>query len=356
LTPEQSDAALPQFRKASIFHQSAWVHVLAQTYGYKPLFLAQVKAGEAGGSKAASILLDPAASARPPTTALLPLLEINSALTGRRGVSLPFTDACEPLGRDLEDIRRLVTAAVEWAHAHSWRRLELRGGSEAFPELPPATTFYGHTLDLTPSESDLLKQTDSAVRRAIRKAEQSGVTVEFSSSPEAVETFYRLLAYTRRRHGVPPQPFTFFHNLQRRILAPGQGTIATATFNGQPIASALYLFAGQSVIYKYGASDERHQQVRANNLVMWRAISTFARQGYTTLDFGRTSLDNPGLRSFKLSWGTRETTEHYLLYDCKTRRWITTPDRSTGWHTRFFQRLPLPLSRLIGSLLYRHIG
>jgi len=310
-----------------------------------------------------------AASARPPTTqtsdlsyrecgssALLPVLEITSALTGRRGVSLPFTDSCEPLGQTPDDIRSLVTAAVDLAHRRHWRRLELRGGAHVFPERPPATTFYGHTLDLTPSESVLLKQTDSAVRRAIRKAEQAGVTVEFSTSLESVETFYRLLAYTRRRHGVPPQPFAFFRNLQQRILAPGQGTIAIARLNGQPIASALYLFAGKSVIYKYGASDERHQQVRANNLVMWRAISTFARQGFTALDFGRTSLDNPGLRTFKLSWGTRETPEHYLLYDCKTRRWITTPDRSTSWHTPVFQRLPLPLSRLLGNLLYRHIG
>jgi len=394
LTPEQWDSALRSFPRASLFHSTPWIQLLAETYRYTPHYLAlgirpRTEGGEGktedrgqkdgsrnsepqscGLSEAtynkpsavsppSTVIFNPAASTRPPTsgaTALLPLLEINSALTGRRGVSLPFTDSCEPLGQSPDDIRALVAAAIDLAHRRRWKRLELRGGSEAFPDLPPATTFHGHTLDLTPSESVLLQQTDSAVRRAIRKAEQSGVTVEFSSSPEAVETFYRLLAYTRRRHGVPPQPFTFFRNLQQRILAPGQGTIALATLAGQPIASALYLFAGKSVIYKYGASDERHQQVRANNLVMWRAISTFAAQGFTSLDFGRTSLDNPGLRAFKLSWGTRESEEHYLLYDCKTRRWTTTPDRSTGWHTPVFQRLPLRLSRLLGSILYRHIG
>ena len=39
------------------------------------------------------------------------------------------------------------------------------------------------------------------------------------------------------------------------------------------------------MIYKYGASDERHQNLRANNRVMWEAIRRHAADGFAILDF-----------------------------------------------------------------------
>ena len=39
---------------------------------------------------------------------LLPLMEVDSWLTGRRGISLPFTDECEPLYPDAESFKNLL--------------------------------------------------------------------------------------------------------------------------------------------------------------------------------------------------------------------------------------------------------
>lgn len=283
-------------------------------------------------------------------------MEISSLLTGRRGVSLPFTDDCEPLARSPEAARALLHATLALARTRKWRKIEFRGGSELLPDATPATTFYSHHLELKPCETTLAKGLDSSVRRAIRKAEQAGVTVEFSNQPAAIESFYQLLTLTRRRHGLPPQPFHFFSGLQQHLLATGRGTVALARLRGEAIAGAVYLFSGQTVLYKYGASDERHQQVRGNNLVMWRALTSFAQQGYTRLDFGRTSLENEGLRAFKLSWGSSERVSHYLVHELATQRWTQAPDRAAGWHTSVFRQLPLPIARLVGNLIYRHLG
>jgi lipid II:glycine glycyltransferase (peptidoglycan interpeptide bridge formation enzyme) len=123
-----------------------------------------------------------------------------------------------------------------------------------------------------------------------------------------------------------------------------------------PIAGAVFFHFGGHAIYKFGASDEAHQQLRANNLIMWRAIQYYAREGFVDLDFGRTSLNNAGLRKFKLGWGSHEEQIGYLRYNSNLGKFVTARDETQGWHTRVFQALPLPISRLAGTLLYRHIA
>lgn len=336
LTVEAWKQAVTGFPCATLFHSAEWLKVLQASYGYQPFLFAL--------------------GAPDHPRALLPVMEVSSILTGCRGVALPFTDACAPLAHSVEDERRIIQAAIAFSRRRGWKRLEVRGGAHAFPEATRGATFVGHVLDLAKPEKDLLRGSDPAVRRAIRKAELQGVTVVSSVELDAVRQFYRLMAYTRRRHGLPPQPFEFFENLHAEILSKGLGRVVIAQLEGRPIAGAIYLHAGKSVIYKYGASDERYQHVRGNNLVMWRAISAFAREGFTHLDFGRTSLDNPGLRSFKLSWGTVESERTYLVHNCLSGTWTTSPDRSRGWHNFLFRNLPLPLLRTLGLFLYRHLG
>ena len=60
-------------RDAGCFHTSAWARVLHQTYKHRPFYLHF----SCGGRLAA----------------LVPLMEVRSPFTGRRGVCLPFSDA-----------------------------------------------------------------------------------------------------------------------------------------------------------------------------------------------------------------------------------------------------------------------
>ncbi len=323
----------------SFFHSAAWARVLQETYGYHPLYVAKT---------------DPAG--RP--TALLPLMEVSSWLTGRRGVGLPFTDMAEPLCSDAATFRELHDAALAMGRSRGWKYLECRGGKSWQPEAPASTEFLHHSLGLGIGEAALLAGFDDSVRRAIRKAERSGVQVEFSRSPEAMDAFYQLMCLTRRRHGVPPQPYRFFANIQRHVLAEReQGWIVLGRdATGQPVAGAIFLHFNRRAIYKFGASDESRQELRANNLVFWRSIQHYAKQGFLDLDYGRTSLGNEGLRKFKLSWGTREERAEYTRYDFRTSRYVTAKDEAHGWHNHVFRNLPTLFSRLAGSILYRHIG
>src|SRR5437868_2142753 len=123
---------------------------------------------------------------------------------------------------------------------------------------------------------------------------------------------------TRRRHGVPPQPRSFFINIQRHLISPGLGFIVLVECQKGPIAAAIFFKLGRHAVYKFGASDERLQGLRANNLAMFEAIRHLAERGAEALHFGRTEKENQGLRRFKLSWGATEETIDYVRLDTES--------------------------------------
>ncbi|MCZ7636146.1 MAG: GNAT family N-acetyltransferase [Verrucomicrobia bacterium] len=206
-----------------------------------------------------------------------------------------------------------------------------------------------------PDERVLCARLDSAVRRAIRKAERAGLEVRREQSREAVEIYYDLHCRTRKKHGLPPQPISFFHNLHRHLIERDLGEIFLAYHQGRPVAGAVFLRSFRQALYKFGASDEANLELRANNLVLWTAIRHYAERGFQTLDLGRTSLDQSGLRRYKLGWGATETTIAYVNYDLRHDQFLVGRDRSTGWHTALFRRLPIPVLRWLGACLYPHL-
>src|SRR5205823_4073110 len=189
-----------------------------------------------------------------------------------------------------------------------------------------------------------------------RKAERSNVSVVVGRSRQAIGDFYRLHVQTRRRHGLPPQPASLFLNIYEHIIKPGLGFTVLAQRDSCPIAAAIFFRFGKNALYKYGASDKRFQEFRANNLVIWQGIQFLARTGAEKLHFGRTERENDGLRRFKLSWHTQEETIDYFRFDPSDRQGLApAPSHDSGLHKKVFGRLPLMFNRLAGSMIYPHL-
>ena len=325
---------LPAHPDRSFFHLSEWARVLQETYRYAPCYFTLNKGGLVHG--------------------LLPIMEVDSWLSGRRGVGLPFTDLCNPLVSDASAFQQLMGDAVEYGAGRRWKYLELRGGRSLLPSARASQEYYGHELSLVDDEQELFAGLKESVRRAIRKAEKLGLTVAILKDLEAIREFYTLQCRTRRKHGLPPQPFRFFLKIHEHILSRGKGVVVLARQGRRTVAGAVFFHFGEQAIFKYGASNEAHQDLRANDLVMWEALKYYASHGFRLLHLGRTSLANAGLRRFKLAWGAREHIIEYVRYDLKLRAFVTGKDDAFGWYNRGFRLLPIGVSRLIGTLLYRH--
>jgi len=324
------------FPSYSFFHTSDWAKVLQATYNFQPHYLKLTESGD--------------------TKAVIPLMEVDSLFTGRRAISLPFSDFCEPLilsGVNLKHIRHKV---IDYSKEKGFKSLELRDSDVHLDNSIIIPAGYQHILDLSFSEEQLFKRLSENTRRNIRKAIRNQVSFEINNSPSALEDFYIMNCYTRRRHGLPPQPLKFFRNLYDFVLTKNKGFISISKYNGKSIASAVFLLIGQKALFKYGASLFEYQNLRPNNFLMWESIKYIKAQGFNELNFGRTELENIGLRRFKLGWGTEEKILNYYQFELGKNGKIYTPTRSLHQRRLPLNRFPIFLLRMIGSIVYKHFA
>jgi CelD/BcsL family acetyltransferase involved in cellulose biosynthesis len=318
---------------ATAFHHPAWARLLGDCYRY-PAFAFALKGG-AGRIVAG-----------------LPVMDVSNRLTGKRWVSLPYTDVCPPLVSADGSIDELVTALDEERMRHGIPRLEVRA------ELPGVqvrrrSDAVVHTLGLVTEPEQLHGMFKQSVRRNIAKGSRVGVTVRRATTvSDLVDTFYRLHVRTRRRQGVPVQPRRYFVRLWHRMLEPGLGFCLLAHLDRTPVAGAIFLAFKDTVVYKYGASDDRYLSLRPNNVLLWEAIRWSGSNGYGTLDLGRTDLDQRGLRRFKSSWGAREEPLVYSTLGQTGGSGLST--RGAQLLKPMIRRSPPIVCRVLGEALYKY--
>lgn len=321
---------------SDFFHSSHWAGVLQDTYGYKPLYFAVIDNG--------NLMLS------------IPVMEVTSYLTGKKGVSLPFTDFCRPIISEKLKSGDIWNHLLGYGRKAGWKYLEVRGDGGLGQESEPSAWYYEHILALSQDEQTIYSRFRDSTKRNIKKAEKAGVEVAISDSLESVREFYRLNCLTRKMHGLPPQPFSFFKNIQNKVLCARQGLLVTARYKGEAVAASIYFHFGNKAIYKYGASDNRYNTLRANNLTMWKAIEWYCRNEYNHFSFGRTDPEHTGLRQFKTGWGTAEIIIRYFRFLFEKNDFVQTLSGVQGPYTNFFKMMPVPMLRILGRLLYRHMG
>jgi CelD/BcsL family acetyltransferase involved in cellulose biosynthesis len=321
---------------ATAFHHPAWLRLLRDQYGYA---MAAACVTDADGELCGG----------------LPFARIRSMLTGRRLVALPFTDACPPLiaAGAPPSAREELEAAVRAEQEGAGVEFEVR---DWLPRLGGASgeRFYDHSLDLGPDPAAVEAGfSKSQVKRGIKKAVREGVTIERTTEVRALDEFYRLHVETRRHQGVPTQPRRFIRRFEE-LFAEGLGFVLLARWQGKPISAAVFLAFNGTLIYKYGASAREHLPKRPNNLLFSEAIRWGCLNGMSRLDFGRTDVDNEGLRAFKRAWGADERMLAYTRLPAGARR-SAVPGGSArlGFVIR---RSPPLVGQMVGSVLYRHVG
>jgi CelD/BcsL family acetyltransferase involved in cellulose biosynthesis len=326
---------------ASVFHTSAWCRVLADTYGFKPNYAAAFD--DDGVIRAA-----------------VPLMLVDSWLTSRRLVGLPFSDLCTPLVADEEYGLAALQAAQSQVDELGASMLEMRGrcafdaGALGFTN---GTNFLRHIIPLEADEGAMRRRLHDSAKRAIKKAEREGITVRERNDIGAMREFYRLTVMTRRKHGLLPQPWRFFRNLHKHLFETGQGRLLLAEHGGKVIAGDLLLRFRDELVYKFNASDPAFLHLRPNNLLLWEAMRTGGAQGCTSLDLGRCDLDNEGLRRFKLLWGSNEETLSYYYYPSnRGPSGLLSARSSRAALAMFVKFAPTVALEGVGAALYGNFG
>jgi hypothetical protein len=331
------EALVRRHPRASVFHTPAWLEVLRRTYGYRPIAYAFAASN---GELRSGVLF----------------CEIKSWLTGKRLVSLPFSDHCEPLAEGPAELQRLLAPATRQLQTGLWRYLELRPLSRDFSEGidPQFQRYLFHRLDLRPPLEVLYKNLSvDSIRRKIQKAEKKGLGVETGSSQALLAEFYGLHVSTRRRQGVPPHPLKWFRHVLECLGK--NATLRIARSMRTPVAAVLTLEKDSSMVYKYGCSDARFHNLGAMQFVFWNMICDAKSRGMLELDMGRSELDNPGLITFKDKWGARSQELVYIRDPLAGNTFRN--ERIQARAAKFvFSRCPDWVLIFAGNLLYPHVG
>lgn len=326
---------------ATIYHDAPWLEVIARTYGFRPRYLTLTDgSGEIG--------------------AILPMFLVSSRLTGRRLISLPYTNAVGPLHRPDVDDTPLLGAAIELAREEACRYVEVRGqpGQDSiYPEYERSDYFGSFLLNLEPGRDAVRAGFDKRARRGVARAEKSGIVVRFGAELDAMRAFYQLNLLTRRKHGVPPQPYPFFQSLWETLRPRGAIEVLLAELDRRVVAGMILLTYKDRVIYAYGASDQRYLRSAPNHALFDAAIGWSIERGYRSFDFGRTSPDNQGLMEFKRQWGARCLPLPYYYWPGRNG-FVSEGEAGLKYRcfTALWRRLPLPATRILGPALYRNLA
>lgn len=325
--------------RASVFHSTGWLRALQLSYGYEPV----------------------AYTVSPPRSELanaVVFARIESWATGRRLVSLPFSDHCELLVDSDSNSTEILSQACWDATKNGSHFVEIRpitfgetlGSHVGFGMSKP---FVLHQIDLGPSLVELFRSFHKdCVQRKVRRAEKEQLQYKEGRSEELMQQFFGLLLKTRRKHHLPPQPIDWFRSLS--TFLGDQLHIRIALKGDCAVAAILTIGWNDTLVYKYGCSDPEFSNLGGTPMVFWKAIQAAKAAGLSCFDLGRSDLDNAGLLAFKDHWAATRTTLSYW------RQPAPHPPSHSDWGKRLagqiFKRTPDRLLAMAGRILYPHIG
>jgi len=333
-----------------MYHTAVWSRVVTESAGYRSAaFVARRDARICG---------------------ILPAAEVRSRLTGMRLVSLPFSDECYALADDATSARALTESAFAYRASRRLARYEIRGpaflrdGTRIAPEASAGVSFavdshFSNFVIPLVDDPDAVRATFArkAVRQTINKALRLGVRVWESDDSRDTGVFYRLYALNRKRHGIPPQPRSFFARIRAELTDTPRARLYVADVASHPVAALITIEYRGVTCAKYEGVDTSMRKVLPIYPLMWQAIESACLAGHTRYDFGRTAHDNEGLCEFKSRWGTERIAMPYYRFP-PSEGISTVRANSVKYRvfTGLFRRMPLGLFCAAGSRLFRHFG
>lgn len=205
-----------------------------------------------------------------------------------------------------------TTVRPDFAQAPLWAACRPPGAIEL-----PVTH---HVLDLDRDFDQLWANFSKMARKAIRKAQREGVTVDSDASGKLVPEFYELYEgwverRARQRHiPLPVARYRGHHNeplARLELLADRLGEsfrVWVARLDDRPIAAMITLIRGDVALAWRAASDiEVAGPVRANDLLHREAIQFACEQGCRYYNMGE-SGGVESLMRFKLRFGATPRT------------------------------------------------
>ena len=327
------DRFVRQAPGATFFHQLGWRWLVERVFHHRAHYLL-ARRGER-------------------ITGVLPLFELKSRLFGHSLVSIPFAIGGGVVADEAETARLLLDEARGIAEDLGVDYLELRSEKAVSDDLLTKDLYVTFRADLAEGEEALLKRMDRKRRQMMTYVSKGGFEHRVAGIEE-LPLFYDLFCQNMRHHGTPVYPRLFLREILDRH--PADTNLFFVYHEGRPVAGVLNLL-WHGVVMPFYAGADRNRRPRGVDDYLYLSIMRWGREhGYRTFDFGR-SKRGTGAHAFKARWGMEEVPLAYQYHLAKARELPNVSPANPKYQMliRAWQKLPLPLTKLIGPRIIRSI-
>ena len=338
------DAFVQSHPDATLYHESAWLNIIQNTYNHKPYYLMAVKKEQKSNQSTDAI------------AGVLPLVNLKSFLFGNILVSIPFFDMGGVLGDDAETEMALLNAAIRLGKRLTIDRLELRQ--------PYPTSFTGPRstktikvrmlIDLPTSADALMKGFKSKLRSQVKKALKEGLKTKIGGL-ELLDDFYEVFVVNMRDLGSPVHS----KNLMKSVLAinPNTSRIVVVYQKRKPLACSFVVGFRDTLENPWASSLRKYSKLAPNMLLYWAMLEYACDKGFRYFDFGRSTPDE-GTFKFKKQWGAKPVPLHWhnVYTGDKQNVQSISDNEAYGKASQIWSKLPLSITKIIGPHIRKYIS
>lgn len=313
-------------------HLSGWRTLIERVFGHECL---QLAVRDGSGALAG----------------ILQIVRVRSRLFGHYLVSMPFLNYGGPLGSDAA-VRALAQEAVRLADRDAVKLLELRSRVAMPLGLPVSHRKITVLLDLAPTPEEMMKRLPSKLRSQVRRPQKEGVSVAFG--PGQLDAFHDVYSAHMRDLGTPTQSRALFQAIADTF--PDDVWFAVASLDGRPIAAGCGFRFGREFEMTWASSRRAFNRLSPNMLLYWACMERAIHEGLATFNFGRCTPGG-GTHRFKQQWGSRDEPLWWYAHSPSGAP-TGMPSQDQGAFalaTRVWQRIPVPVARLLGPAIVRYI-
>jgi FemAB-related protein (PEP-CTERM system-associated) len=285
-------------------------------------------------------------------------------------VSLPFVDGGGILANCREAEESLLSEAIRLARKVGAAGIELRHERvvAGFDEmnslrsgalnLPLAIVTRSDKVRMLlnlPQSSELLRESfKSKLRSQINKPLREGCTFRMGGL-ELLKDFYEVFLINMRDLGSPVHSV----DLMRHVINEfsDHSRIFVVYKSEEPVASALVVGFGKVLRNPWASSLRKYASLSPNMLLYLRMLEYACDSGYQVFDFGR-STKGEGTYKFKEQWGAAAAPLywHCISLDGKSQDPEKAGTARFEMAARYWRKLPLVITRLIGPRIRKHIS
>jgi len=279
-----------------IFYQSVWSQVLQEGLGGQPLYFCLREEGEIVAGLPGILL----------NFRIFRILYASipyGNLIGEQEYFSPFTEILE------SEFRKRKIDQVRISES-PFSKSQLPGD---FKSIPAKCTL----LDLRGlNKEKIWEGYKKNIRRDVRKAQRSGITIRRGDSRKDANIFYELyLASMERNRAMAKYPLRWFETLYEVLTKKELSAIYIAELNDVAIAGVVLIYSVSSTHYFHNGSQYEFLKLCPNELLVHSSIENAVEKKITFFDFMGSDPSDLSLVRFKEKWGGQSVDTYTYIKD-----------------------------------------